>query len=161
MSEVKVSFTLNGEPVEKYVKPNTTLLDLLRRGFKLTGTHKGCDRGDCGACTILLDGKPVNSCLILAPKVNNRSVTTVEGLGKPGKLHPLQEAFIQNHAVQCGFCTPGMLLSAKALLDENPHPSREDVKRAKAGNLCRCTGYVQIIDAIMVAAEKYQRGSRR
>ncbi|MFH0897344.1 MAG: (2Fe-2S)-binding protein [Candidatus Bathyarchaeota archaeon] len=154
MPDVKIKFTLNGEIVEKSVKPNTTLLDLLRRGFNLTGTKKGCERGECGACTVLLDGEPVNSCLILAPKVNNHSVVTIEGLGKPGKLHPLQQAFIQNHAVQCGFCTPGMILSAKALLDKNPHPTRADVKRAIAGNLCRCTGYTQIIDAVMAASKE-------
>ena len=154
MSEVKLKFVLNGTPVEISAKPNVTLLDLLRRGFKLTGTKKGCDRGDCGACTVVLDGKAVNSCLILAPKVNGREVVTVEGLCKAGRLHLIQESFIEHNAVQCGFCTPGMLLSAKALLDENPNPSKEDVKRAISGNLCRCTGYTKIIDAIMAAAER-------
>lgn len=154
MSEVELRFVLNGKPVRALVKPNMTLLDLLRDDFKLTGTKKGCDRGECGACTVLLDEKPVNSCLILAPKVNGREVTTVEGLGEPSRLDPLQESFVDFKAVQCGFCSPGMLLSAKALLKENPHPSREDVKRAISGNLCRCTGYTQIIDAIMAAAER-------
>jgi aerobic-type carbon monoxide dehydrogenase small subunit (CoxS/CutS family) len=154
MSEVELRFVLNGKPVRALVKPNLTLLDLLRDDFKLTGTKKGCDRGDCGACTVLLDDKPVNSCLILAPKVNGRAVTTVEGLGEPSRLDPLQESFVDFKAVQCGFCSPGMLLVAKALLNENPHPSREQVKRAISGNLCRCTGYKQIIDAIMAGAER-------
>jgi len=147
-------FLLNGKPVRAFVKPNLTLLDLLRHDFKLTGTKKGCDRGDCGTCTVLLDEKPVNSCLILAPKVNGRKVTTIEGLGEPSRLDPLQESFVNFKAVQCGFCSPGMLLSAKALLNENPHPSREEVKRAISGNLCRCTGYTQIIDAILAAAKR-------
>ena len=146
-------FVLNGKPVRAFAKGNLTLLDLLRHDFKLTGTKKGCDRGDCGTCTVLLDEKPVNSCLILAPKVNGRKVTTIEGLGEPSRLDPLQESFVNFKAVQCGFCSPGMLLVAKALLNENPHPSREEVKRAISGNLCRCTGYTQIIDAIMAAAE--------
>jgi len=154
MSEVRLSFVLNKKLVQASVKPNLTLLDLLRHSFKLTGTKKGCDRGDCGACTVLLDGKPVNSCLILAPKVNGREITTVEGLGEPFRLDPLQESFVDHKAVQCGFCTPGMLLSAKAFLNENPRPSREEVRRAISGNLCRCTGYIQIIDAIMAAAER-------
>jgi carbon-monoxide dehydrogenase small subunit len=154
MSEVELGFVLNGKPVRVLVKPNLTLLDLLRDYFKLTGTKRGCDRGDCGACTVLLDEKPVNSCLILAPRVNGLAVTTVEGLGEPSRLDPLQESFVDFKAVQCGFCSPGMLLVAKALLNENPHPSREQVKRAISGNLCRCTGYTQIIDAIMAAAEK-------
>jgi len=154
MSEVELRFVLNGKPVRAFAKGNLTLLDLLRHDFKLTGTKKGCDRGDCGTCTVLLDEKPVNSCLILAPKVNGRKVTTIEGLGEPCRLDPLQESFVNFKAVQCGFCSPGMLLSAKALLNENPHPSREEVKRAISGNLCRCTGYTQIIDAILAAAKR-------
>ena len=154
MTKIHLRFVLNGKQVEADINPNITLLDMLRHRFKLTGTKKGCDRGDCGACTTLLEGKPVNSCLILAPKVNGRAVTTIEGLGESGHLHPLQEAFIEHKAMQCGYCTSGMLLSAKALLDENPNPTRQEVKRAIAGNLCRCTGYSKIIDAIMAAAEK-------
>lgn len=154
VSEVALKFLLNGKPVQTFVMPNLTLLDVLRHDFKLTGTKRGCDRGECGACTILLDGKPVNSCLILAPKVNGREVTTVEGLGEPSRPDPLQESFVDLKAVQCGFCSPGLLLSAKALLNENPHPSREEVKSAISGNLCRCTGYTQIIDAIIAAAER-------
>jgi carbon-monoxide dehydrogenase small subunit len=131
-----------------------TLLEVLRYKLKLTGTKRGCNRGDCGACTVLLNGQAVLSCLILAPKVDNEEVTTVEGLGSPEKMHALQEAFIEHNAVQCGFCTPGMMLSAKALLDENPQPTKEEVKIAISGNLCRCTGYAQIIEAILDAAKK-------
>ena len=118
-----ICFTLNGKPIEVKAKPNATLLDVLRYKLRLTGTKKGCNRGNCGACTVLLDGKPVYSCLILVPKVRNREVLTIEGLGDPENLHPLQEAFIRHSAAQCGYCTPGMLLSAKALLDETPDPT--------------------------------------
>jgi carbon-monoxide dehydrogenase small subunit len=130
------------------------LLDVIRYKLELTGTKKGCDTGQCGSCTVLLDGKPVNSCLILAMEARGREILTVEGLAKNGQLHPLQEAFIQEGAVQCGYCTPGMLLSAKALLDENPTPTEEEVKEGIAGNLCRCTGYVKIVTAILAGAEK-------
>lgn len=160
MIEQQIRFVLNGKPVEVTVKPNTTLLDVLRYQLKLTGTKKGCNRGDCGACTALLDGKAVYSCLVLAPKVNNREVLTIEGLGEPGNLHPLQEAFIEHSAAQCGFCTPGMLLTAKALLDENPHPTKEEVKIAISGNLCRCTGYTQIIEALLDAAERIAKNRK-
>ena len=153
MNKINIRFILNKKQVEISVEPNITLLDVLRYKLKLTGTKKGCNRGNCGACTVLLDGKPVYSCLILAPQVNNREVFTVEGLGEPGKLHPLQKAFIKHGAAQCGYCTPGMLLSAKALLDKNPNPTVEEVKEAISGNLCRCTGYSQIIDAILDAAK--------
>ena len=154
MAEHQIKFILNGTPVEVTVKPNMTLLEVLRYKLKLTGTKRGCNRGDCGACTVLLNGQAVYSCLILAPKEDNREVTTVEGLGSPEKMHALQEAFIEHNAVQCGFCTPGMMLSAKALLDENPQPTKEEVKIAISGNLCRCTGYAQIIEAILDAAKK-------
>lgn len=160
MIEQKIQFVLNGKSVEVAVKPNTTLVDVLRYQLKLTGTKRGCDRGNCGACTVLLDGKSVYSCLILAPKVNNREVLTIEGLGEPGNLHPLQEAFMEHNAVQCGFCTPGMLLSAKALLDDTPHPTKKEVKTAISGNLCRCTGYIQIIEAILDAAERNAKKGR-
>jgi carbon-monoxide dehydrogenase small subunit len=148
---------LNGRNVEVAVKPNSTLLDVLRYKLKLTGTKKGCGRGECGACTVLLDGKAVCSCLILAPTVSNREVVTIEGLGKPGNLHPLQEAFIEHSAVHCGFCTPGMLLSAKALLEEKPDPTEEDIRRNISGNLCRCTGYIPIIEAVLDAAKRTPR----
>ena len=148
----KVSFVLNGKTVAVEVKPNSTLLDVLRGSLKLTGTKKGCARGECGACTVLLDGEPVCSCLVLAPRVDHRDVITVEGLGTPDHLHPLQEAFVERGAVHCGFCTPGILLSAKALLRDHPNPTEEEVKKAISGNLCRCTGYVPIIRAILATA---------
>jgi len=148
----KVSFVLNGKTVAVEVKPNSTLLEVLRGSLKLTGTKKGCARGECGACTVLLDGEPVCSCLVLAPRVDHRDVMTVEGLGTPDHLHPLQEAFVERGAVHCGFCTPGILLSAKALLRDHPNPTEEEVKKAISGNLCRCTGYVPIIRAILATA---------
>jgi carbon-monoxide dehydrogenase small subunit len=147
-----ITLKINGELFELLVEPKRTLLDALRDDLGMTGTKKGCDQGDCGACTVLLDGKAVNSCLILAVEAVGHEITTIEGLAKEGVLHPLQEAFIKLGAMQCGYCTPGMLLSAKALLDKNPHPAREDIKIAIAGNLCRCTGYVKIIDAILEAS---------
>jgi len=149
-----INLRINGEPYEVRIKPNTTLVDFLRDKIGLTGTKKGCDTGQCGACTVLLDGKPINSCLVLAADTNGKEILTVEGLGRDGKLHPLQETFMQEGAVQCGYCTSGMLLSAKALLDENPSPGEEEVKKAIAGNLCRCTGYVRIVKAVLVAARK-------
>lgn len=154
LMETTVRFTLNNKEVEVSVEPNSTLLDTLRYKLKFTGTKKGCERGECGACTVIVDGKAVNSCLILAPKMNNRNVLTVEGLKTNGNLHPLQTAFINHTALQCGYCTPGMLMSAKALLDSNPNPSVEEIRRAIEGNLCRCTGYVQIISAIQDAARE-------
>jgi carbon-monoxide dehydrogenase small subunit len=149
---IDLQFTLNGEAAAARVGPDRTLLWLLREHFGLTGTKEGCGVGECGACTVLLDGEAVNACLVVAGKVQGRSVTTVEGLGGPEALHPLQQAFIERHAVQCGFCTPGMLLSAKALLDRNPRPSRDEIRAALSGNLCRCTGYVQIVDAVFAAS---------
>ncbi len=151
---VEIEFTLNGRPIKLKVKPNETLLDVLRYRLKLTGSKRGCNRGECGACTVLMNGKPVNSCLILASKASGKDVLTIEGLTRPGMLHPLQEAFIKNNAVQCGFCTPGMIMSAKALLDENPDPTREDIQEAISGNLCRCTGYLPIMEAILEASRK-------
>jgi carbon-monoxide dehydrogenase small subunit len=149
-----INLKINGEPYEVSIKPNMTLLDFLRDEIGLTGTKKGCDTGQCGACTVIFDGKPINSCLILAADANGKEILTVEGLNRNGKLHPLQEAFIQEGSVQCGYCTSGMLLSAKALLDENPAPGEEEVKKAIAGNLCRCTGYVRIVKAVLAAARK-------
>jgi len=148
-----IHFVLNGKEIEVEVPQNWTLLRLLREKLRLTGTKEGCGIGECGACTVLLDGMPVNACLILVPKVEGRKVETVEGLGSCESLHPLQKSFIDHGAVQCGFCTPGMLMSSKALLDKNPHPSREEIKEAISGNLCRCTGYQQIIEAIEKASE--------
>ncbi|MCX7779673.1 MAG: (2Fe-2S)-binding protein [Negativicutes bacterium] len=148
MDKIKIQFVLNGETRQVEVEPDLLLIDLLRERLGLTGTKVGCGEGDCGACTVLLNGKNVNSCLLLAARVNGCEVVTVEGLGSYDKLHPLQEAFIAEGAVQCGFCTPGMLLSAKSLLDVNARPTREEIARHIAGNLCRCTGYTKIINAI-------------
>ncbi len=152
-----INLKINGETYEVMIKPNTTLLELLRDDIGLTGTKKGCDTGECGACTVLLGGKPVNACLVLALDANRRDVLTIEGLSKNNQLHPLQEAFIKEGAVQCGFCSPGMIVSAKALLDETPFPKEEEVRKAIAGNLCRCTGYAKIVKAILAAAEKMGR----
>jgi carbon-monoxide dehydrogenase small subunit len=146
--KVLLRFTVNGMLREVMVEPYQTLLDVLRDELGLTGAKKGCDNGHCGACTVLLQGKPVNSCLVLALDARDKEILTIEGLAQEGKLHPLQEAFLQHGAFQCGYCTPGMLLTAKAFLEENPHPTEEEVKEALVGNLCRCTGYVRIIQAI-------------
>jgi len=145
---IKIHFTLNGKETTLTTPANRRLLDILREDFGLTGTKEGCGIGECGACTVLVDNKAVNSCLILAGQVNGSDIMTIEGLAKNSTLHPLQENFLKYGAVQCGFCTPGMLMSAFALLNEIPHPSEEEIKEAIAGNLCRCTGYKQIIEAI-------------
>ena len=152
-----INLKINGETYKFNIKPNTLLLDLIRDEIGLNGTKRGCDTGECGACTVLMDGKPVNSCLVLAVEADGKNILTIEGLAENGQLHPLQEAFIEEGAVQCGFCTPGMLLSAKALLDANSNPKEEEIKKAIAGNLCRCTGYIKIIKAITSAAEKMKR----
>lgn len=148
----RISFKVNEDVYDVEVEPRESLLDVLREKLSLAGTKKGCNTGDCGACTVIMEGKPVNSCLVLALEAEGKEVLTIEGVAQGGKLHPLQEAFIHYGAVQCGYCSPGMILSAKALLDENPHPSEEEIKRAISGNLCRCTGYVKIIEAIQMAA---------
>jgi len=148
-----VSLTVNGQEHAALVRANTTLLDLLREEFDYTGTKKGCELGDCGACTVLMDGKSVNSCLVLAVEVDGRSITTIEGLEQNGKLDRLQEEFINHTAVQCGYCTPGMIMSAKALLTRTPHPTEREVREAIGGNICRCTGYVRIVKAILAAAQ--------
>jgi carbon-monoxide dehydrogenase small subunit len=151
-----LSFTLNGSPVDVVVTPTETLLDVLREKLGVTGPKRGCDDGDCGACTVLLDGEPVRSCLTIALTVNGRSVLTVEGLSVNGDLHPLQKAFHEHGAFQCGFCTPGMLMSAKALLDHNPNPSRTEIREYMSGNLCRCGSYEEVVEAIQaVAAGEY------
>jgi aerobic carbon-monoxide dehydrogenase small subunit len=149
----QVRMKVNGEEVEGWVEPRRTLLDFLREDLDLTGTKKGCDHGNCGACTVLMDGKPINSCLVLAVEAEGSDILTIEGLAEGSKLHPLQEAFIEHGAVQCGYCTPGMILSAKALLDENPRPTEEEVRVAISGNLCRCTGYKKIVEAILSQAK--------
>jgi len=143
-----VTLKINDEPYELTLDPRRTLLDVLRNDLGLTGTKEGCGEGVCGACTVLLEGKAVNACLILAVEVNGREILTIEGLAKGGVLHPLQQSFIDHWAIQCGFCTPGMILSAKALLDKNPHPGEDEIRRALAGNLCRCTGYAKIVKAV-------------
>jgi len=146
---VRVEFTVNGDPREILVNPGETLLDVLRDDLGLTGTKKGCGKGECGACTVILDGKAVPSCLVLAASVNGKKIITIEGIAENGKLHPLQEAFVKYYAVQCGFCTPGMILTAKAYLDVYPNPSEEEVREALQANLCRCTGYEKIVEAVM------------
>ncbi len=154
-----IRLTINGRAVDISVSPNETLLEILRYRLGLAGTKMGCDTGECGACTVLLEGKAVNACLVLGVEVNGASVTTIEGLSSAGHLHPLQQAFIDHGAVQCGFCTPGMIMSAKSLLDESPNPTEEDTRLALAGNLCRCTGYVSIMKAV-AAAGKVIRGGK-
>jgi len=149
-----IKVTVNREVYEVEVSVHRTLLDFLRQDLELMGTKSGCETGDCGACTVLVNGKPVNSCLVLAVETDGKEVLTVEGLAHGLELHPLQEAFIEQGAVQCGYCTPGMLLSAKALLDEIPRPTEDEIKEALAGNLCRCTGYYNIVDAVMAAAKR-------
>lgn len=149
-----ISFTLNGEDIQVLAEPNRTLLDLLRDDLGLTGTKKGCEAGECGACTVMLDGRPVNSCITLAAEVEGCKVITVEGVAQDGQLSPLQKQFIDKWAFQCGYCTAGMIMSAKALLERNPHPTEQEIREAIEGNLCRCTGYVKIIEAIQaVVAE--------
>jgi len=148
---------VNDEDYEVWVESWKTLLEVLREELDLTGAKEGCQEGYCGACTVLIDGKAVKSCLVLARHAQGRLITTIEGLTKDGQLHPLQQTFIDHFAVQCGFCTPGMILAAKALLDENPDPREEQVKTALSGNLCRCTGYVKIVEAVLAAKEKLPR----
>jgi carbon-monoxide dehydrogenase small subunit len=147
-----IRLTVNGEPFEILVRPNDLLADVLRESLGLTGTKKGCGEGDCGACTVLLEGRPILSCLTLAVSCQGLSIETIEGLARNGELHPLQQAFVEKGAVQCGFCTPGMILSAKALLRRIPEPSPTDIKQGLAGNLCRCTGYKKIVEAVTEAA---------
>lgn len=151
-----IQITVNGELKQEAVEANTTLTQFLREDLELTGTKHGCGLGDCGACTVLLDGRPVNSCLVLAVQANGREVLTIEGLAENGKLHPIQQAFVDCGAIQCGFCTPGMILSAKALLDQNPKPTEQEIRTAISGNLCRCTGYQKIVEAIMAASKALQ-----
>jgi carbon-monoxide dehydrogenase small subunit len=154
----KLRVTVNGQKINVAVSPSETLAEFLRARLRLAGTKEGCDTGDCGACTVILNGKAVNSCLVLAVETEGGHVTTIEGLSSNGELHPLQQAFIDNGSVQCGFCTPGMIMGAKALLDENPNPSQEEIRLGLAGNLCRCTGYVSIIQAVTAAAKQLRRG---
>ena len=155
-----ISFLLNGEQVEVYTDPGELLVDVLREKLQLTGTKIGCKAGDCGACTVLLNGTAVNSCLIPVGKVQGASVVTIEGLADGEQLHPVQQAFIDHGAVQCGMCTPGMILSAKALLDNNPSPTQEEIREGLSGNICRCTGYVKIEEAVAGAADTMRQHGR-
>jgi carbon-monoxide dehydrogenase small subunit len=148
-----IQLTVNGESVEAAVEPNQTLVQFLREDLGLTGVKHGCGLGDCGACTVILNGKPVNSCLVLAVQAAGGEVLTIEGLAENGVLHPIQQSFVDHGAIQCGFCTPGMILSAKALLDANPKPTEVEIRTAISGNLCRCTGYQKIVQAIQEAAK--------
>ncbi len=157
----RITLTVNGNPVEVFVEPWKTLQQVLHDELELTGTKEGCDTGHCGACTVIMDGKAVKSCLILAPLAKGRDVWTIEGLASKERLHPLQEAFLDHYAVQCGFCTPGMIMTAKALLDENPDPTEDEVREGIHGVLCRCTGYVRIVDAILAAAKQIQKPLNR
>lgn len=149
-----LALMVNGEAVEMAVESSDMLLDVLRNELGLTGAKEACGRGQCGSCTVIIDGGAVTSCLVPAMEAEGKEVLTIEGLSHVGKLHPLQEAFVECGAIQCGFCTPGMVLSAKALLDENPNPTEQEVRTAISGNLCRCTGYAKIVDAVLVAAQK-------
>ena len=155
-----IRFKCNGKAVQLEAEPEARVLDVLRDELGLTGTKEGCGRGECGACTILLDGKPVNSCLLLVGKIADREITTIEGIAsEDGSLHPIQEAFLDKGAVQCGFCTPGMVVSTKALLDENSTPKVEEIEEALSGNLCRCTGYGKIVEAVREAGRRLIQGS--
>jgi carbon-monoxide dehydrogenase small subunit len=150
----RVTINVNGEPRTADIEPRLLLADLLRQGLQLTGTHKGCDTTNCGACTVLFDGRPIKSCTMLAAQAEGHDVQTVEGLGTASELDPIQEGFKQEHGLQCGFCTPGMMMSAKALLERNPNPTEDEIRWALSGNLCRCTGYQNIVKAVLWAAEK-------
>jgi len=151
-----ITLNVNGRARDLAVEPNRTLLDVLRHDLELTGTKRGCDLGECGSCTVILNGKPVNSCLVLAVQANGAEILTIEGLAGPSGLHPLQQAFVEKGAIQCGFCTPGMILSASSLLQKNPKPGEEEIRTALSGNLCRCTGYQKIVEAIQSVGEREQ-----
>ena len=159
MNKSIISFTLNGEPVQVIAEDNQAFLDLLRDTLGLTGTKKGCEEGECGACTIMMDGRAVNSCMMLAREAEGHEIVTIEGLAKNGALTPLQKQFIDKWALQCGYCTPGMVMSATALLSHNPDPTEEDVRVAIEGNLCRCTGYAKIVEAVLAAAKEIREGA--
>ena len=154
MKEVTISFKLNGKDYTLTVHTNTTLLQIIRDKVKLTGTKRGCDKGECGACTVIFNGKIVDSCLVLAPKVDGAEITTVEGIGTFDNPHPIQKAFVEEGAVQCGFCTPGFVVSSYALLSKIPKPTEEEIREGLSGNLCRCTGYIKIIEAVKKASEE-------
>jgi len=157
--DIPIEIEVNGKKHLIRVSPETTLLNVLRDHLNLKGSKKGCNQGQCGSCTVILDGRAVNSCLILAPRVDGARIITIEGLFSLGRLHPLQDAFVQEGAVQCGFCTPGMIMSAKALLDENQNPDKEEIRWALSGNLCRCSGYEKIVEAVQRVAKQVGRKS--
>lgn len=161
MSKQHISATVNGDPVEFLCEPTTSLLNALRDELRLTGSKEGCGSGDCGACSVMLDDKLVCACLVLAPEIQGRRVETVEGMAQDGVLHPLQQKFLEHGALQCGFCTPGVLVAAKALLDRNAEPTEEETRYWLAGNLCRCTGYDKIVKAILKSAAKIRDGAMR
>ena len=158
MEERMIQLTVNDEKCGVVTTPNRTLLEVLRNDLSLTSTKAGCGEGACGMCTVLLDGRPVRSCLTLAVEVQGKAITTVEGLAEGSKLHPVQQAFVEHGAIQCGFCSPGMILVTKALLDENPHPTEQEAREAISGNVCRCTGYAKIVEAMLGAMEMVQGG---
>ena len=155
----RITVTVNGEPRTIDVEPRLLLAHMLRQGLKLTGTHTGCDTTNCGACTILFEGRPIKSCTMLAVQADGHSIETVEGLATSSELHPIQEGFKQEHGLQCGFCTPGMMMASKALLEKNPNPTEDEVRWALSGNLCRCTGYQNIVKSVLWAAEKMRAES--
>ena len=156
---MQIRLTVNGKPLEREVDAETRLLDLLREGLHLTGTKEGCGEGECGACTVLIDGRPVNSCLVLAPQADGADVLTIEGVADGDRLHPIQQAFVDAGGVQCGFCTPGFIMSTYALLRDTPNPTDDEIRSALEGNLCRCTGYEKIVEAVQLAAARMQEGS--
>ena len=153
MRKHPISFTVNGDLQELFVEPRKTLLAVIRDIIGLTGTKEGCSTGDCGACTVIVDGEPVTSCMMLAVSANGKEVTTIEGISSPGELHPVQQAFLEKGGYQCGFCTPGFIMAAKALLDDNPNIPEDEMRHALGGNICRCTGYTKIVEAVLSAAE--------
>ncbi len=154
MAKIAVTLKVNGEEKELLIKEDALLIDVLRDEIHYTGTKRGCGEGECGTCTVIIDGRPVNSCLILAALVQGKEITTIEGIGTPENLHPIQQAFVNEGAIQCGFCTPGMVMSTKALLDSEKNPDEQQIRKALSGNLCRCTGYVKIVKAVKKAAEE-------
>ncbi len=160
MKKLQISIRVNGEDQDLLVAPNRTLTEILREDLGLTGTKQGCGEGECGSCMVLLDGAPVNSCLVLAVQVDGHEVTTIEGVADGNELHPVQQAFVDQGAVQCGFCTPGMVLSAKALLEKKKRPTAHEIRSALSGNLCRCTGYQKIVEAVQSAARNMNRAGR-
>ena len=154
MAKIAVTLKVNGEEKELLIKEDALLIDVLRDEINYTGTKRGCGEGECGTCTVIIDGRPVNSCLILAALVQGKEITTIEGVGTPENLHPIQQAFVDEGAIQCGFCTPGMVMSTKALLDSEKNPDEQQIRKALSGNLCRCTGYVKIVNAVKKVAEE-------